>query len=194
MFPFILAGFGGEGFADAVLFDFGNAVFTTTFTYALAFRYGPEGHAGRTLITKTLRAPLFWALLLAVLLSISATELPSVIKNTLQPLGQMTSPLILISLGIFFTPKLDGFKLIAVAIAIRMVFGLLAGASIAKLVGLEGTTFTVVALCSAAPVGFTVLTFSSLAKLNTEFTAGVLSLSILIGVIYIPLLMFLFQL
>ena len=70
-----------------------------------------------------------------------------------------------------------------------MVIGLF----IAKSLGFQGTTFAVVALCSAAPVGFNALTFSSLAKLNTEFAASVLSISILIGVIYIPVLMYIFQ-
>ena len=70
---------------------------------------------------------------------------------------------------------------------------LIIGLCIAKSLGFQGTTFAVVALCSAAPVGFNALTFSSLAKLNTEFAASVLSISILIGVIYIPVLMYIFQ-
>ena len=107
MFPFILAGYGDDAFADAVLFDFGNAIMAAGFTYGLAFRYGPEESTTRTLITKTLRSPLVWAVVLAVILSVSATEIPPIGKNFLSPLGQMTSPLVLISLGLFFSPKLE---------------------------------------------------------------------------------------
>ena len=42
MFPFILAVYGDSGFADAVLFDFGNAIMVATVTFALAFRFSDE--------------------------------------------------------------------------------------------------------------------------------------------------------
>ena len=166
---------------------------TTTFTYALAFRYGHVKHATKTLIMKVLKTPLLWAIVTAVILSVFSIPMPRVAEGFLEPLGQMTSPLILIALGIFFSPRIKGVGLVAVTISIRMFAGLIIGLFIAKSLGFQGTTFAVVALCSAAPVGFNALTFSSLAKLNTEFAASVLSISILIGVIYIPVLMYIFQ-
>jgi predicted permease len=190
MFPFILAGFGGEGFAVAALFDFGNAVMTATFTFALAFKYGGEGHTSKTMIMKVIKSPLFWALALAIILSVSGTALPVVAVNFLEPLGNMTAPLILISLGIFFSPKLLHWKLVTVTLLIRMVLGLVIGFSIATLLGLEGTVFAVVCLCSAAPIGFNSLTFSSLAKLDVEYTSSAVSVSILIGMFYIPFLIY----
>lgn len=193
MFPFILAGFGGEGFALAVLFDFGNAVMTATFTYALASKYGGEAHTSKTMIMKVIKSPLFWALALAIILSTSGAVLPEIVVNFLKPLGQMTAPLILISLGIFFTPKLLHWKLVTVTLLIRMAFGLLIGIAIATLLGLEGSVFTIVCLCSAAPIGFNALTFSSLAKLDVEYTSSAVSVSILIGMFYIPILMYVFR-
>lgn len=193
MFPFILAAYGDAAFADAVLFDFGNAVMTAGITYGMAYRYGPEGHTTSTLIAKTLRSPLVWALILAVVLSVSATEIPRIGRSFLSPLGQMTSPLILISLGLFFSPKMENLLLVTITLAIRIFVGLAVGTGIAALLGLSGTTFAVVALCAAAPVGFTALTFASLAKLDTELSANILSISILLGVIYVPVLMYLFQ-
>lgn len=193
MFPFILAGFGGEGFALAVLFDFGNAIMTATFTYALAFRYGGEIHTSKTMIMKVIKSPLFWALALAIILSLSGIALPPIAVDFLEPLGQMTGPLILIALGIFFTPKLSHWRLVTATLLVRMVFGLLTGVFIASLLGLEGMAFAVVSLCSAAPIGFNALTFSSLAKLDVEYTSSAVSVSILIGMFYIPLLMYFFR-
>lgn len=193
IYPFVLIGYGDEGFVDIVLLDFGNSVMTATFTYALAFRYGHAKHATKTLIMKVLKTPLLWAIVTAVILSVFSIPMPRVAEGFLEPLGQMTSPLILIALGIFFSPRIKGAGLVAVTISIRMFAGLIIGLFIAKSLGFQGTTFAVVALCSAAPVGFNALTFSSLAKLNTEFAASVLSISILIGVIYIPVLMYIFQ-
>src|SRR5690606_27660057 len=105
------------------------------------------------------------------------------------PLGQMTAPLILIALGIMFSPRVENLRLALLPVAIRMGLGLLAGVAIAALLGFEGTTFVVVALCSAAPIGFNALTFSSLAKLDTALSSSAVSMSILMGLFYIPLLM-----
>jgi hypothetical protein len=193
MFPFILAGLGDEAFADAVLFDFGNAIMTAVFTYGLAFRYGPGAHSTRTLVAKTLQSPLIWALILAVTLSVTSTGLPPMSRSFLSPLGEMTGPLILISLGVFFSPKMENLLLVTITVAIRMLVGMMTGIGCATLMGLSGTTFTVVALCAAAPVGFNALTFASLAKLDTELAANILSISIFAGVIYVPILMYLFQ-
>ena len=74
---------------------------------------------------------------------------------------------------------------------VRMGIGFLVGAGFAALVGLEGQTFVVVALCSGAPIGFMALTFTSLARLDMELTTTAVSLSILVGLVYVPLLVFL---
>lgn len=106
----------------------------------------------------------------------------------------MTSPLILIALGVFFSPRFGRLGLIGLTLAVRMLAGLAVGWFAGRLLGLDGSTLAVVALCSAAPVGFNALTFASLAKLDTELAADILSLSIFLGVIYIPVLMYLFKL
>jgi predicted permease len=92
---------------------------------------------------------------------------------------------------VFFSPKMKNLQLVAVTIAIRVLLGMAMGIGLATLMGLSGTSFTVVALCAAAPVGFNALTFASLAKLDTELAANILSISIFLGVIYVPILMYL---
>ena len=104
----------------------------------------------------------------------------------------MTSPLILISLGILFAPKMAHFKLVSLTIFIRMALGLGMGIVMATLMKLEGTTFSVVCLCAAGPIGFMSLTYASLARLNWDFSSSALSMSIFVGVLYIPMLMCLF--
>lgn len=192
MFPFILSIYGEKGFADAILYDFGNAIMVASYTYAVAFKYSGDPHNNWTMVFRVLKSPLFWSLMLGVLLSLSGTSLPASLENVINPLGSMTSPLILIALGIFFSLNLEHLRLVSLALAIRMGLGLLFGVMIATLLGLEGTTFIVVSLCSGAPIGFMALTFSSLAKLDTELTSSAVSLSILIGLFYVPLLMLAF--
>ncbi len=188
MFPFILAFYGESGFADAVLFDFGNALMVATVTYATAFRFSPQPSARLMVLGRVFKAPVFWALAAGVLLSVSGTALPAGIQATVEPVARMTAPLILIALGIFFSLSLNSIRLIGLALFIRMGLGFAFGLGFAYAVGLEGETLAVVALCSAAPIGFMALAFSSMARLDTELTTSAVSLSILIGLFYIPLL------
>jgi predicted permease len=193
MFPFMLAIFGDSGFADAVLFDFGNAVMVATITYATAFRYSSEPYDRLTMLKRIVKAPLFWALTLGVALSVSGVAVPPLATSIADPVAQMTAPLILIALGIFFSLSARGLRLVGLALTIRMGLGFLFGLAFAAVVGLEGDTFAVVALCSAAPIGFMALTFTSMAKLDMELTTNAVSLSILLGLVYIPLLVLLLQ-
>lgn len=192
MFPFILAVYGEQGFSDAILFDFGNALFMATFVYALAFRFGGQQQGRWAMLVKILKSPLVWSLILSVLLSVSGTPLPPMLEGILAPLGRMTAPLILVALGIYFSLDVANWKLVSLTVFLRMGLGLAAGLGIATLLGLEGTTFIVVSLCAAAPIGFNALTFASLARLDTALTSGAVSLSILTGLVYIPFLILLF--
>lgn len=56
-----------------------------------------------------------------------------------------------------------------------------------------GQTLLVVILCSAAPVGFMALTFASIADLDRPFASKTVSLSILLGLIYIPVMIFMMK-
>lgn len=193
MFPFILAVYGESGFADAVLFDFGNAIMVATVTFATAFRYSDEPYHPFAMVRRIAGSPLFWALAAGVSLSLSGTVVPPWLIDVLDPVAQMTAPLILIALGIFFSFSFRQIKLVGLSLVIRMGLGFVFGLAFAALVGLEGQAFVVVALCSGAPIGFMALTFTSMARLDTELTASAVSLSILIGLIYVPLLMLLFR-
>jgi predicted permease len=193
VFPFILSIYGESGFADAILYDFGNALMVATITYIAAFKYSDETHDNFSMLKRMIKSPLLWALGAGVALSVTGTALPGTVSQAAAPLAQMTAPLILIALGIFFSLSLGQIKLVGLALTIRMLLGLAFGLGFATLAGLEGQTFAVVALCSAAPIGFTALTFTSMARLDMALTAPAVSLSILIGLFYIPLLILLFQ-
>ncbi|MCK5099066.1 MAG: AEC family transporter [Desulfobacteraceae bacterium] len=191
MFPFIMAGFGNSGFTDAVLFDFGNGLTTATITYLLALKYGSESPRSNTMIIKMIQSPLFWAFVVAISMSLFSVDLPEYLGRFCEDVGQMTSPLILIALGIFFRPQFTNLKLVSITILIRVGLGLTVGAGLASALGLSGQTFAVALLCSAAPVGFMTLTFASIADLDKTFASQVVSASILLGIIYVPILMFL---
>lgn len=193
MFPFTLAVYGEAGFADAILWDFGNAIMMATFVYAMAFRYGGEAQQGWGMLLRILKSPLVWSLVISVVLALSRTPLPAQVVAVAAPLGQMTGPLILIALGIITSLKLAKLDLALWTIGIRMVFGLVCGVLLATLAGLDGTTFKVVALCAGAPIGFNAVTLCSMAKLDTDLSSSAVSLSIVAGLVWIPGLILLLE-
>jgi len=188
IFPFILAVYGQTGFAEAILFDFGNAIMLSTLVYALAFHYSDEPHSPWVMLKRISRSPLVWSLIISVLFAITGVALPDLLGKIITPLGQMTSPLILIALGIFFSLQINQLPLALGIAGIRMGLGLVAGVALATLFGFEGLTYKAVVLCSASPIGFNALTYCSLAKLDTDLSASAVSISIIGGMFYIPLL------
>ena len=191
MFPFIIAVYGQAGFADAVLYDLGNALWMATALYLLAFWYSGEQHDPFTMLKRIVKSPLIWSLGVSIVLSITTIPLPKPLITLLNPLGQMTAPLILIALGLYFSLSISNLKLAMQIVGVRMVVGLAAGVLLAAVIGAEGLTRTVIILCSAAPIGFTALTYSSMAKLDAELSASAVSISIIAGLIGIPILIIL---
>jgi predicted permease len=189
MFPFILAVFGQAGFADAILLDLGNALWMATVVYLLAFYYGGAQHDRWTMLKRILKSPLIWSLTLSLLLAITRIAVPAPVLTIINPVAQMTSPLILIALGLYFSLKLSNVAVALQIVGVRMGVGVLAGLLLATLLGAEGVSFAVIVTCSAAPIGFNALTYCSLAKLDTDLSASAVSLALIAGLVGIPLLL-----
>ncbi len=192
MFPFVLAVLGEAGFAAAILLDLGNSLWMATVVYLIAFSFGGSSQGRWTMLLRVLKSPLLWSLFISMALAATSTPLPALVSSLTTPLAQMTAPLILIALGLYFSFSVARPWLALQIVGVRMGIGLLTGLTIATLLGLQGTTFTVVTVMSAAPIGFNALTYSSLAKLDTELSASAVSMAIVLGMIATPLLLFWF--
>lgn len=186
--PFFIAAYGEEGLARVSLFDFGNGLLVFTFVYFLACKYGTNGSNQRMMLNKLLVSPPIWALLIGITLNLTSTSIPPLANNFLELVGGLTTPLIMLALGVYFSPKLVRATPVFVATFIRMAGGLAAGYIVVQLFGLEGLNRLIVLIGAAAPVGYNTLTFSSLENLDKELAANLVSFSILIGVIFLPIL------
>ncbi len=186
--PFFIAAYGEEGLARVSLFDFGNGLLTFTFVYFLACKYGVNNSSQKAMAKKILVSPPIWALFIGIIINLTNTSIPLLANTFLQLVGGLTIPLIMLALGVYFSPKLVSVTPIFVATFIRMVGGLAVGFIVVQLFGLEGLNRLIVLIGAAAPVGYNTLTFSSLEKLDKEFAANLVSFSILIGVIFLPVL------
>ncbi len=190
-FPFVLSAYGEPGMALATLFDFGGGAVVFTFVYYQACRYGSDGRGGLHLLRKFLLSPPLIALCVALLLNLSGTKIPQVGLNLLQQLAYLTTPVVLLALGIAFNPRLVQRKPLLVAIGIRMFAGCLFGLLCCELFQIEGLARQVTLVMSAAPSGVNTLVFSSLEELDNEFAASIVSYSTLLGMCWLPLLIYL---
>lgn len=189
IFPFMLALRGEEGLAQAALFDLGHNAVLFTFVYVVACKYGGNSDGRSAMIGKLFTSPPLLALVLAVALNFCQVRLPDTIIQFLGTLGYMAMPLVMLTLGIYFTPK--PYKVLPVfsAVFIRVAMGLAVAYLFVTVLDLKGLTRTVVLVCSAAPSGVTTLVFSSVEKLDKEFAASVVSYSLLVALVLTPVLL-----
>lgn len=191
LFPFVSAIFGQEGISRILILDAGNAVVIFSFAYYQACKYGNHGLTRWQIFKRILGAVPLWAVLIAVIMNITGVQLQGPLYQFAKMTGDLTIPLLLVSVGIFFEPRLVHFKLSFLALFIRMGLGMLLGLLLVYLFDLEGLTKYVAILGTATPVGYNALTFSSIENLDKEFAAGIVSTSILLALIYIPFIIFL---
>lgn len=188
--PFVIASFGDEGLALLSLFDFSNAILAFTLVYYIACRYGKHGNSSKLLFRKFIYSPPIWALVTGIILNLTNTTIPPVPANLLQILGDLTIPLIMIALGIFFNIKLIKPGPVFIGIFIRMGIGFLLAFAFCTLLDLEGLIKTIVLIGASAPVGFNSIIFASMEKLDKEYAASMVSFGIIAGLVVIPLLIY----
>ncbi|UCH84595.1 MAG: AEC family transporter, partial [Candidatus Latescibacterota bacterium] len=134
-------------------------------------------------------SPPLWALVAGLAMNAAGIGLHPHISHFLTSIGNLVVPLVMLALGIYFSPRLVKWRLLITVLVIRSGGGLVLALVLSALFGLDGLTRSVLVICGAAPVGYNTLVFSSLAKLDVEFAASLLSTSILFALLYVPALM-----
>ena len=186
--PFFIAAYGEEGLIRALMFDFTNATLTFTFVYYLACKHG----AGKSSspIKKVLTAAPMWAMLIGIILNLTNLSLPDIFNNFLAIVGDLMVPLLMLALGIYFCPRIINAIPLAASLIIRMGVGLGLGFLFVTLFDIEELNRSIILIGAAAPIGYNTLTYASIEKLDQEFAASLVSISIMVGIIFIPFLIF----
>lgn len=190
--PFIFATFGDHGLAYLFIFDFTNGILAYSLVYFIACRHGENSHNSRIVYKKLLLSPPVWALVSAITLNFTGLSLPIFFMSFLDISGQMTIPLFLLALSLYFSPEFSEILHLLAGIAIRMFAGFLAGMALVLLLPVDPLAKLIIITGASAPVGFNTLTFSSLEKLDVRYAANLVSLSILIGMVSVPFLIWIF--
>lgn len=187
--PFVIAAYGNQGLAIYTIFDFGNSLMIFTFAYYFAIKYGNRSDS-KIPIKKFLLLPPIWGLLLGIIFNLAKIELSQTALNFFEIAGRPTIFLVIFSLGLYFHPKVTNFGKMFTVFGLRIGVGMLLGLGFSALLGLEGVFRTLVIVFCGAPVGYNTLIFSSLEGMDKEFAASLVSISLLLGIIYVPLLLF----
>ncbi len=190
MAPFFLAFYGREGLSLLAAFDFGNSVIANSYGYYVAMRYGDRPSWSKwQAIRRVAASPLIWANVIGIGLNLSHLPLPGLAGGVLDLLAGANAPLSMLTLGVFIELRFPDWRAMLTAVGLRMGLGWVLGQALVWIVGFTGLERTVVSIGAATPIGVLVLIYASLERLNVEFSAATLSLSILIGMVLTPVLL-----
>ncbi|HZF25761.1 MAG TPA: AEC family transporter [Steroidobacteraceae bacterium] len=187
VYPFILAARGSDGFAEVALFDLGNATMLCTFGYLLAARLGRRANSWWQAVQRLGSFPPLWALTLALIINLFALPVSSVALDTLQSIGGWVVLLVPVALGVLFDGRRALSRPALAAVGIHLAVGITMALVCTLLLGLHGLTRTVAIVGCTAPIGFTVVVLAQRESLDVELAASATSLSVLLGLLYIPL-------
>jgi malate permease and related proteins len=191
LFPFVLAVWGAVGFGQMALFDLGHVLGQSLLVYAIAATYGGRAAGAGAILKRVLAFPPLWALVVALLLNVSGTTLPDGLVSVLRAVGQAILLLVIVALGVLFDARLLRDRRVPAIILLRMLVGLGLGWLCVLAFGLTGITRSVVLLGAAAPIGFNAVVLANMENLNRELAASAASVTVLIGLVYAPLALWL---
>jgi len=187
MFPFVLAAWGQQAFAQLALFDLGNSLIQSTVLYGAGAIFGGHAVGAKAILRRVLGFPPLWGLVVALAINVSGLQLPAPLTDVLGAVGRTILLLAILAVGIMFDARLIRSVPVFVAITLRIVLGFALAALFVQVLGLTGTTRAVVLIASAAPIGFSVMVIANRESLDRELAASAASLSALLALVYVPL-------
>ncbi len=191
LFPFVIAGWGSAAFAQLALFDLGNAIMNCTVIYAIAAVFGGHAAGLGAIVRRVVTFPPLWGLAVALAINLSGWQLPEPVPQILGGAGRLIVLGVILALGILFDARVLRSRLAPTAVLLRVGLGLLLGVLAVHWFDLTGVTRQVVLLGCAAPIGFNVVVIANREHLDRELAASAASLSVLLGLVYVPLALWL---
>lgn len=187
-YPVVLATFGEQGLARAILFDLGQTTLTLTLLYGLAVAHGAKSTTARSAMVRFLSSPPLWALCGSLLLSLFGVHLHAGLRHILTPLHLTTIPLASLVLGLSISVAVTRrtVALALVGVVMRMAGGLLLGLGAAFMLDLTGIERTIVVLIAAMPSAVTAVIFAADTGLDEDLVTSIVALSICVGITTLP--------
>lgn len=180
--PLCFLAFGENGLALAITFF---AVYVV-----LQLTVGVAFLAGEFNIKSVLKMPIIPATLLAVAFLATGTKVPGWAYNTTKMIGDLTIPLMLITLGVSLASlKVSNLKRALGLSILRLTMGFVVGVGLAMAFGLEGDARGVIIVECALPVAVFCYLLAQHYNRSAEEVAGVVVISTGLSIFTLPLLM-----
>jgi predicted permease len=145
--------------------------------------------SGKNAISTCLRSPIVYSGIAACLMIACDYQLPDWLSNTVDIIGGLPIPLMLITLGISLSQLSVSDTALCTKLSIaRLVIGLSVGFGLAELVGAEGVLRNVIILQSSMPVAVFNYLLAHQYQRSPQHIAGCIVISTLLGFGLLPLL------
>ena len=180
--PVCYFAFGDEGLALAIVYFTFGAIGSFTIGAAIA--------EGSWSIRNLVRAPVIYAIAIAVTLQLTGGQMPEWIFNTTDLLGGMVIPAQLVALGVSLLQlKTGGMARSAFLGVFRLATGVAVGFAVAAVFNLDGAARAIVIIQSAMPVAVSSYLFAQKFNRKPEEVAGMVVVSTAVSFVTLPLLL-----
>ena len=180
--PLCLFAFGPEGL--------GYAIVMLALSVVYSFTYGIYLVAGRGSVLKIMREPMVWATLAGAVFLWQGWQTPRFLTDTLDLIGQMAIPLMLITLGVAVARLTPGRIIQAIVLsALKVALCALIGWGVGWMFDLGPTALGVLVLELAMPVAVTSYLLAEKYGADAESVAGMVVISTLMAVASLPVLL-----
>lgn len=189
-FPIIEGIWGAKGLQYIAMFDLGNAFIVLGVGYFLGDYFSPfrKGDAPvnlRYMLGLFFKSLPFIAYLLALTLNYFSVGIPPLADSFFDTIAQANQPLVLFLLGVYFNLKIDKSRVIQISkvVLIRYGYGLLLGLVFYYFLPFDQFYRTIILIGLTLPIGLTIIPFSDKFGYDTEFSASLANISIVISFI-----------
>ncbi|MEA9566318.1 AEC family transporter [Xanthomonas sp. WHRI 8932A] len=187
-FPMVRALLGDHALPYAVVYDqFGTFVLLSTFgLYVLARYSGDTPPTAKIILTRVLKFPPLWALLLA--LTLMPAQPPAWIGAGLKSLADAMLPLVMLAVGFSLQLRLpaDELKPLAVGLIFKLAVMPILALPLSWALGLRGLMLQTNVLESAMPTMITAAALAISHRLAPRLAAAMVGYSILLSLLTLP--------
>ena len=177
-----LFAFGEEGLE----FGIGYFVVFTVATFVLA----PIIASGTVSLKRVVGSPLLYATAAAVIIMLTGTQVPAWLYNTTSLLGDVSIPLMIITLGVSLAQlQVTSLKTSVLVSVLRLTIGFATGVVLAKAFGLTGVPQGVFIIMCAMPAAVINYLFAQQYGKNAEDVAGAVVISTALSFMTMPALL-----
>lgn len=185
--PLVLFAFGQEGLERALVYFVTGAFLVNTLAVFIASR----GKASaRTSLLNIFKIPMIYAIAAAFAVNVTNRAVPDAILKPLNMAGDAAIPLMLLLLGAQLARASMGgqFRLISMAVFVRLVGGAIVGLVVATLMGLTGVTRQACLVEHSTPTAVMTSILAIEFGTEPEFVTGVIFASTLASIVTMTLL------